>query len=497
MMSGMRVTASALKEHACEKHRGQRQVEHRDGHRADSHADARDHWQAGPVREDDSERAADEQGRKDRAATEAAQREAVGEPLAHDRSTRAPTDQPAADWMSPGSWSWPEKRTSEEPLPVISANATASPATPRPTTGVKAMLRRSTIGWRARPSRRMPAPSTAATTPIAIAQRNSAAVGAAEGRDIRDRQRERPVARPGVQPDEDEGAHAGREESRDEHDAEHRAGEPGRLHEQERPDERGAEQRADRREAACGADHGDRLGRRVLLDQVHREDADAAADRDQRRLGPEHDAEAQGRERREHDPGKLDRHHGAAGLEALGRLVAGGARQVADRQRDEKPGERRPRKRPPHRLGVEPELLRQASRRCSAGPRRRPSGRSRRRTRPRCPRSPRTRAAPGSSGCGEARAGPSERRVAVMGGLSRRSHIICEKGEQSKPSLAAGGTREGRLRFLSVPAKPVPVRPWRASRPRCRCRPARRPSRTCRRRRRAARRRSRRRSPRR
>ena len=96
----------------------------------------------------------------------------------------------------------------------------------------------------------------------------------------------------------------------DEHDAEHRACEPGRLHEQECPDERRAEQRADRSEAACGADHGDRLGGSVLLDQMHREYADAAADRDQRSLRPEHDAEAQGRERREHDPGKLDRRTG-------------------------------------------------------------------------------------------------------------------------------------------------------------------------------------------
>ena len=68
------------------------------------------------------------------------------------------------------------------------------------------------------------------------------------------------------------------------HDAEHRAAEAGRLHQQERADERRAEQRADRGEAAGGADHGTRLRGCVPLDQLHREHAEAAADRDQRRL---------------------------------------------------------------------------------------------------------------------------------------------------------------------------------------------------------------------
>ena len=55
-------------------------------------------------------------------------------------------------------------------------------------------------------------------------------VWAAEGRDVRDRQRECSVAGPGVESDEDECAHAGCEQARDEHDAQHRSGEPGRLH---------------------------------------------------------------------------------------------------------------------------------------------------------------------------------------------------------------------------------------------------------------------------
>ncbi len=196
----------------------------------------------------------------------------------------------------------------------------------------------------------MAAPKTAAATPIATAQRNSAPSGLSEGGDIRDCQGERPEAGPGVEADEDERSHPGGEQAGDEHDAQHRPAEPGGLHQQERPDERRAEQRADRGEASRRPDHGHRLRRRVLLDEMHGEHAEAAADRDQRRLRPEHDAEAQGRQRRDHDAGQVDREHRAARLESFGRLVTGGAGEVANRQRDEQACERRPGKRPPDGL---------------------------------------------------------------------------------------------------------------------------------------------------
>ena len=122
------------------------------------------------------------------------------------------------------------------------------------------------------------------------------AVGASEGRNVWDRQSERPEAGPGVQADEDERPHPGAQETWDENDAQHRAAEPGGLHQEERSDEGRAEERADRREASCRPDHGNRLRRRVLLEQVNGEDAEPAADRDQRRLGPEHDPEAEGRQ---------------------------------------------------------------------------------------------------------------------------------------------------------------------------------------------------------
>ena len=58
-------------------------------------------------------------------------------------------------------------------------------------------------------------------------------------------------------------------------------------------------------------------------------------------------------------PGSSSGVHGAARLEALGRLVPRGAGQVADGERDEQPAQREPRKRPPDRLAAEPEVLRQ------------------------------------------------------------------------------------------------------------------------------------------
>ena len=57
------------------------------------------------------------------------------------------------------------------------ANAIASPATARPTTGVASSIRRSTWGRRNSPSHRIPEPSGAAMIPMASAHRNSAPVG--------------------------------------------------------------------------------------------------------------------------------------------------------------------------------------------------------------------------------------------------------------------------------------------------------------------------------
>ena len=57
---------------------------------------------------------------------------------------------------------------------------------------------------------------------------------------------------------------------------------------------------------ADGDDDG-RGGRCVRLGQLHGEDAEPAPDGDQRRLGTEDDAEGQGGEGGQDDPGQLDR----------------------------------------------------------------------------------------------------------------------------------------------------------------------------------------------
>ena len=93
-----------------------------------------------------------------------------------------------------------------------------------------------------------------------------------------------------------------------------------------------AEQGRDGREAAGARDHPDRGLGCVLLHQPHREHAEAAADGDQGRLRPEDGSQAQGRQRGHDDAGQVPRVGRPAGLEALSRLVAGGAVQVLQGQ---------------------------------------------------------------------------------------------------------------------------------------------------------------------
>ena len=112
---------------------------------------------------------------------------------------------------------------------------------------------------------------------------------------------------------------------------------PSHLHEEEGADERRAQQRGDGGEAPGGADHHRRHRGGVALEQVHRENAEPAADGDQRRLWAQDDAEAQRGERGGDDAEELDRGDRAAGLEALRGLVAARAGEEADGQRDREP----------------------------------------------------------------------------------------------------------------------------------------------------------------
>ena len=183
--------------------------------------------------------------------------------------------------------------------------------------------------------------------------------GASHRREIGHREGERPEPRPVVEPDVDERADAGGEQARNENDAHQRAPDPGHFHEQERRDERGAEQGGDGGEATGRPQDDARHLRRIALDQVNREHAQTAADRDQRRLRAEHDAKAERRERRDHDARELDRLNRPRGLEALGGLVARRPRQILDREGDEEPAQREKRDRPPGGLAAEAELVRE------------------------------------------------------------------------------------------------------------------------------------------
>ena len=113
-------------------------------------------------------------------------------------------------------------------------------------------------------------------------------------------------------------------------------------------------------EAACCREHHEQLRRCVALRELHREDRQAAADRDQGRLGTEHETEPEGRQRGEGDAGDLGR-LGAAHLQPVGRHVPAVAGQLHDRERDREPREHQHRDRPPGGHGVEPERVGQVA----------------------------------------------------------------------------------------------------------------------------------------
>ncbi len=179
--------------------------------------------------------------------------------------------------------------------------------------------------------------------------------GPAEFRDVgpgkmgQARDRQGKGAEPGqrVKADEDEGTHAGGEQAGQQDDPRHRTQARG-LHQQERPRDGRAEQRADGGEAARRGHHGGGLGGQVALGQPDREDGQAAAERDQRCLRTQHDAEAQGGQGRQHYPGKLGRRgRAAAGLEPVSGRVAALPRQEPDDRCDQQAGHREDGKRPP------------------------------------------------------------------------------------------------------------------------------------------------------
>ena len=242
-------------------------------------------------------------------AAEGAQRQAVGERLAGDEQRRAlRPSTPAALWMSGASASWPENSTWDEPLSVPSAKTIASPPTASPTSGVRRIRRGSTIGCRASADRRMRGPEHRCGDADGDRPQELREVRCREHRKVRDGERERAEPGPRVQSHEDRGRPCPRPAGPG--SAPRRAAgrrRPPTSISRNAPDQRRPEQRADGREAAGDADHHAGRAGDVPPGQPHDEDAEPAADRDQRRLRAEHRAEAEGRKRRAEDAGQLDR----------------------------------------------------------------------------------------------------------------------------------------------------------------------------------------------
>ena len=98
----------------------------------------------------------------------------------------------------------------------------------------------------------------------------------------------------------------------------------------------------------------------VTAGEAHRTDREARAEGDQRGLRTQHHTQAQGRERREHHAGELDRCRRPTGDEPVGRRVAASTGEMADRQADQHTGEPQHRQRPPQRGRGEAQRPREA-----------------------------------------------------------------------------------------------------------------------------------------
>ena len=168
----------------------------------------------------------------------------------------------------------------------------------------------------------MAVPTTAAATPMASAQANSAPLGWAKGGRFGTASEKSPTPVRRADADEDQGADAGGQQPGEQHQRGRGPAEPDRLHEQERSEQRGAQQGGDGREAARAADDRQRLGGGVALDEPDDQRRDPAAQGDERRLRADDGAEAERRQRGEEDAGQLDGRRRRPGLEPVGRASA-------------------------------------------------------------------------------------------------------------------------------------------------------------------------------
>jgi hypothetical protein len=120
------------------------------------------------------------------------------------------------------------------------------------------------------------------------------------------RQRRPPEPGHGVQPHEDQRADPRRQQAGEQHQPERGPAQPGGFHQQERADDRGAEQGADRGEATGRRDHRTDLLGHLAMGETHRAHAESGAEGDQRRLRPEYRSQAEAREGREQHARQVD-----------------------------------------------------------------------------------------------------------------------------------------------------------------------------------------------
>ena len=218
------------------------------------------------------------------------QRQRVGEALAEDEQQQS-ADRPRRRTAptSPGSADCPENRTSEELLSVACPKPMASPAISDPEDGHEQDHPRLHVGPDRQREPLDAAPQERGDDAEHDGPQEHRAGGLPEGGEVRDRERERPEARQRVEADEDRARRCPRPAARGAARARASAPPmPAGLQQQERAQQRRAEQRADGGEAAGRGDDGRRGGRGVARGEAHRQRAEPAAHEDQRGLGAEH-----------------------------------------------------------------------------------------------------------------------------------------------------------------------------------------------------------------
>ena len=159
--------------------------------------------------------------------------------------------------------------------------------------------------------------------------------------------------------DEDDRADPGRHQARQQDQRQDRPAEAGGLNEDDRADDRRAEDRGDRGERRARGEHRHRLVGSVFFHQPHGQDRQAAAEGDERGFWSQHQAQAQGGQRGQQDARQLGR-LGGAGLDPLVGDVPAVAGQAHDRDGRQHPGHRQHRQRPPPGNGMKPQIAGQA-----------------------------------------------------------------------------------------------------------------------------------------